>query len=86
MNRDFISSGSTIIPNGSSALIRFSTSEVNNVKKLDVLENKSIKVLEENKWIDVPLLMEKLNINSETSIKVMKGLREKGIIVLPNEI
>lgn len=84
-----ISTGSTFIPQASSALLNLSGSAIiPNISNSDLiqLEEKAKDILNENGWLDVPLLIEKLDLDADTSIKVMKSLKNKGIITKQNAI
>ena len=84
-----ISAGSIFIPQTSSVLLNLSGSAMfSPSSSLDFiqLEKKAQNILAETGWLDVPLLSEKLDIDAETSIKVMKNLKNKGIIIKQNAI
>ncbi len=84
-----VSSGSTFIPQVSSVLLNLSGSAMfSQISSLDLiqLEEKAKNILTENGWLDVPLLIEKLGIDADTSIKIMKSLKNKGTIIKQNAI
>lgn len=84
-----ISVGSTFISLTSCALLNISGSAIypkTSYSDLIQLEDKALKVLKEKGWLDVPILIEKLNIDADTSINIMKSLKNKGIIIKQNAI
>ena len=84
-----ISAGSNFVSQTSSALLNLSgatsVSPISN-QSLMQLEEKSKNILVENGWLDVPLLIERLSIDADTSIKIMKSLKNKGIIMKQDAI
>lgn len=82
---NLIQAGSTAVQRAFSSIINFSEYKKHD-DNLNILVEKAEKILNTLGWVDLPLLMKKLNINSDTASRVLKCLKEKGLIMAENGI
>jgi DNA-binding MarR family transcriptional regulator len=80
MSNVFVSAGSTFVSETFSNLL-FSTDAKKIEADLDILETKAKDLLEEKGYLDLPLLIEELKIDSITALKVIKRMQAKGLII-----
>ncbi len=85
MNNSFVSSGSMFISTSFSQIL-FDNPKTDDEDKFNLLVEKAKKLLKKNEWLDIPLLINELNVNAETAIKIMKKLRSEGLIIPHNEM
>lgn len=82
-NESFLCTGSTLFSSTTAAFIDFSSNK--NKYDIDLVAERIKDLLRSEKKLDLPLIVEKLQIPTEIAIKAINKLRDLGYVKFENE-